>query len=178
MVGKSAGGSHSSAVPTIRELLNEYRDRTGDSYDDMARRVDDAIGKQRLQQLATASPKRLPYEPKTIRALSQLLGVDTATVVLAFAADLGLPVERAGPALAHLLPQGTADLTRDDMDAVLHVVRQMVAVRQAATKADPAPVRELHPPKPDLSKVAARRGESEGRRARKKQDEDSERGDL
>jgi hypothetical protein len=183
VVAKSTGGTDSSGVPAIQTLLTEYRDRTGDSYDEMARKVDDAIGRQRFQQLVTRPPTRMPYDSKTVHALARLLGVDTTTVVLAYAQSLGLPVERTGSQLAHLLPSGVDQLTREDMDALLHVVRQMVAVRQAATKAAPdassemGTVRELRPPQPDLSQVAARSGDSEGRTARKRQDEDAERGE-
>ena len=126
--------TQSASVPTIQQLLLEHRDRTGDSYDDMAKKVDDSITRQRLQQLATRGPARMAYDSKAIHALAKLLGIDTTTVVLAYAQSLGLPVERTGSTLAHLLPNGVDVLTREDMDAVLHMVRQMVAVRQAASK--------------------------------------------
>lgn len=181
MVDRGDGDSDGSAVPTIAAMLTSYRDRTGHSYRDMARKVRDEMQGSRLQQLATSPPKAFP-ERRTIELLSELLEVPTATVVLAFAAGLGIPVSQTGTMLERTLPPGTDALTAEDREAIRAVTRALVEARneiahgagsgkseQVVHLADLARL-----PLPDLSRVAARRGKSEGRRMREEQDRHGE----
>lgn len=143
VVEGGARHAHSSDVPTIASLLNNYRDRTGASYKDMSRRSGDVLTVARLQQLATAPPKEFPKHTRTMEALASLLEVPLATIVLAFAAGLGMPVRDSGPLLALSLPPGTDNLTDRDRDAILAVTRQLIAARS----------RQVPVPAPDLSRV-------------------------
>lgn len=141
MVERRSNVSDASAVPTIAELLTAYRDRTGASYEDMARKVGDEINKSTMHKLTTRPPDQFPKLPRTVELLAQLLEVPVTTIVLAFAAGLGLPVSRAGSLLAETLPPGTDSLTPEDREAVRAVTKALVDARRQA------------PPAPDLSRV-------------------------
>lgn len=162
-------------MPTIAELLLAYRDRTGDSYADMSRKVRHELHISRLQQLATAPPKEFPKQPRTVELLAELLEVPVTTIVLGFAAGLGIPVSHTGSMLERTLPPGTDSLTAEDREAIRAVTRALVDARNQAApgKGGGKLVDLARPPQPDLSRVAARRGESEGKRRRHEQDDDA-----
>lgn len=130
-------------VPDIAQLLIAYRDRTGESYETMAKRIGDAISDGRLHQLATKPLKNFP-EPRTVIALADLLGLSVSRVVLSLAVSLGIPVREYASALVNSLPPGTDNLTDRDQAAIVAVVRQLVAARRAAQDRD-------EPTGPDLS---------------------------
>lgn len=131
MVAPESGSGHSSAVPSIADLLGQHRDRTSDSYRDMSRRVRDEISSGRLHQLHTEVPKAFP-EARTVVLLAELLQVPVTTVVLAVAASMGIPVQESESLLAISLPPGTDRLTDQDRDAVIAVTRALVSARQSA----------------------------------------------
>lgn len=144
-------------------------DARGASYPDLARRTGNAISHQALHKLVTEPRKAFP-DPKTLQVLSELLDLPVATIVLACARSLGLAVRQAGTELDVVLPPGTETLTGEDREAIRVVTRALIDARRSSA----SPVRELRPPVPDLTRVAARRGESEGRRRRREQDRDAE----
>jgi hypothetical protein len=134
-------GAESSDVPTIASLLTAYRDRTGASYEEMSRRSGHVLSVARLQQLATTPPREFPKKTRTVAALAILLEVPESTIVLGFARSLGIPIRSTMPTLAVSLPPGTDDLMPEDRDAILAVVRQLVAARSAARPPEPpAPI--------------------------------------
>lgn len=166
-------------MPTIAELLKAYRDRTGASYEEMARKVGDEITRSRMHQLTTNPPREFPKHPRTIELLSELLQVPVTTTLMAFAAGLGLPVSSSSTLLADTLPPGADTLTPEDREAIRAVTKALIDARNAAVHVGPgsgkteqvAQLLDLaRPPLPDLSQVAARRGQSEGRRLREAQD--------
>lgn len=147
----------------------------------MSRKVDYAVAHQRFAQLLTEPTSRLPYERKVIAALAQLLNLPETTIVKAFLVDMGLPIDDRWSRLAQMLPPDVDELDAQDIDAITYVVRRLVEARKAATSPAseiPAPpigqVRELRPPPPDLSVIAARKGESQGKADREQQDQDAE----
>lgn len=190
MVEVASSGGDSPRVPTIAELLLEHRRLTGDSYEAMSRSVDNAITAARLHKLATEPPRSFPREAETIQLLSSILQVPVATTVLAFAAALGLPVSQTGSILSITLPPGTDSLQPEDVKAVRAVIGQLVQARNAvvhhttgsgktesvvtALRARDGDDDLARPPMPDMSQVAARHGESEGRRRAEEQDRDAE----
>jgi hypothetical protein len=131
-------------VPTISELLAQYRDRTGASYDEMSRSVHGAITSAWFHKLTTSPPKSFPRDAATVQQLAELLQVSITTILEAFAASLGLPVAQTKPLLVVTMPPGTDVLEPADVDAIRAVIRQLVAARHS-----PPP----EPPQPDLSKV-------------------------
>lgn len=167
MVERDQGGAQSSGVPTIAELLTAYRDRTGASYEEMARKVGDEINRSTMHKLATEPPKQFPKLARTVELLAQLLEVNVTTVVLAFAAGLGIPVSTSIPRLAQLLPPRADEVLSDrDRDAIIAMIRSLMEARNQS-------VHELVSADRHLS-LAARHGESAGRRARAEQDRDAE----
>lgn len=171
MVEQSSGAAHGSGVPTIAELLSDYRDRTGHSYGDMARKVRDEIRGNRLQQLVTAAPKAFP-ETRTVELLSELLDLPVTTIVLAFAAGLGIPVTQDPTPV--VLPPGTDTLAPEDKQAIRAITRALIVARNAAAHGDPGPINSPEPAQQIDYGLAARRGSSEGKRLRQVQDEDAE----
>lgn len=175
MVADNEARPNGDAVPGIRHLLQDYVDRTGDSDREMSRKVDSAITHQRFNQLRIQGADRLPYDNKTIPALSRLLQLPESTIVRGYLVDAGYPLEDTSSRLARSLPPGVESLSTQDVDSIVYVTRQLVAARQTALVAsEGAEVVELRPPAPDMTRVAARRGQSEGKRLRKQQDEDAE----
>jgi len=131
LVEHNGRGQDSLLVPTIAQLLTDYRDRTNASYDDMSATIGGGITGAWLQVLATKQAKSFPTKGKTVELLADLLEVSTATIVLAFAASIGLPVEQRGSHLSISLPPGTEDLEPADVEAVRSVIRQLVQARKA-----------------------------------------------
>lgn len=118
---------HSGEVPTLADLIKARRAERGWSYRQLAARADDVVSAQRWQQLGTdVRIKEFP-EPATIQAISEALEVELSTVVLAAAGSIGLPVHRRQSDLAMMLPHDAALLTDHQRDAVLEVVRSMIA---------------------------------------------------
>jgi hypothetical protein len=92
------------------------------SYDDLERACGKALTSQRLQQIATTTPKEFP-KAGNIRAIAQALGVKEAVVVLAAAESLGLDVARELPRIVQVLPAAASDLSDDEVAAIVHVIR-------------------------------------------------------
>lgn len=170
MVERTSGRTDGSGVPTIAELLTAYRDRTGHSYGEMARKVRDEIRVNRLQQLTTAPPKEFPKSARTVELLSELLDVPVTTIVLAFAAGLNIPVTQEPSPV--ILPPGTDTLPPEDRQAIRAITRALIEARNAAP--DPGPIKGPEPAEQSDYGLAARRGQSEGKRLRAVQDEDAE----
>jgi hypothetical protein len=108
------GGTNPPGLPGLRQLLQRHVDISRDSMRDMARKVDDAINHQRFAQLLTEKSTRLPYDRKTITALSNLLHVPETTIVKAFLVDMGMPVDDNRSPLAQMLPPGVEHLEAED----------------------------------------------------------------
>jgi hypothetical protein len=170
-------------VPSLAELIRQHRDRTGDSYADMAARAEratrgakDSAGLTRaaFQRLATVGTDRFP-NPATLGTLAQVLDVPVSTIVLAAATSLGLPVQADTEAM--WLPGGTEHLTPEDRAAVRAVTRALVDARTPPPTSpitEPGPITEPEPAAQHDYTLAARRGVSEGRAARQRQDDDAE----
>jgi hypothetical protein len=185
VVERDAGSPDGFGVPTIAELLTAYRDRTGASYEEMARKVGDDINRSTMHKLATKPPAQFPKLPRTVQRLADLLEVPPTTIVLAFAAGLSR--------LSQLLPPGTDwALTDRDHDAVISMVRSLIEARQDLREAsretvpltpglfftpreddEAPPITGPEPATVHEYGLAARRGTSEGRRLRQQQDDDA-----
>ena len=165
----------------MAELLLAYRDRTGASYREMARKVDDELTQARLHQLATRPPGRFPESNYTVELLARLLEVPVTTIVLAFAAGLGLDVRPGSGLLSQALPPGVDELPGEDRDTVVAVARALLRARaessqpagtDSESRASTAP--DSAPDAQHEYDLAARRGVSQGRRLREQQDADAE----
>lgn len=142
MLDADGGSQHPHGVPSIADLIAAYRQRTGHSYNDMARRLRNEITSQNLQKMGSLPIRQFPKTPRTIQLLAELLDVSTTTVVLAYASSLGLPVRQAGTMLEVTLPPGTDDLTVEDREAIRLITRQLIDAR-----------RQGQPPEPDYLQV-------------------------
>lgn len=117
--------SQSQSVPTLADLIQARRADRGWSYRVLADRASHVFTAQRWQQLGTGVRIKEFPEPATIQAMADALEVDVASVVLAAAASIGLPVERRQSELAAMLPSTADALTEEQRDAVLAVIRAM-----------------------------------------------------
>lgn len=117
--------SQSQIVPTLADLIQARRADRGWSYRVLADRASHVFTAQRWQQLGTGVRIKEFPEPATIQAMADALEVDVASVVLAAAASIGLPVERRQSELAAMLPSTADALTEEQRDAVLAVIRAM-----------------------------------------------------
>lgn len=150
MVDDSGRRRDSPLVPSIADLLTQYRDRTGASYDDMSRSVRGEITSAWFHKLTTSSPKSFPRDPGTLANLADLLQVSIPTILNAFAISLGLPVSDTASRLALTLPPGTDSLEPADVEAIRAVIRQLIAARNAAQHTH---IAAHDPVAPDMSRV-------------------------
>jgi hypothetical protein len=127
-------------VPTLRDLIQNHTDRTGESRRALGDRS--GIAHQTLGTWYAGTIQEFP-EPDRIRKFAHATGYSEQTVLLAAAATVGLRVSQAGTPLINSLPPGTDSLAPEDVDAIRAVVRQMVDARNSST----------HIPTPDLSRV-------------------------
>lgn len=140
MVERNGGGRDSASVPTFAELLSQYRDQTGASYEDMSDQVHGAIAPAWFEKLHKNQIKSFPRKAATVQHLADLLHVPVVTILLAYAATLGIPVSQSSSRLANTLPPGSDILDSRDVEAVRAVIRQLVDARRMAA-----------PPVPDLA---------------------------
>lgn len=148
MVDDLGQGHDALVVPTISELLAQYRDRTGASYDEMSRSVRGEITSAWFHKLTTSPPKSFPRDAATVQQLADLLQVSITTILEAFAASLGLPIAQSKSLLALTLPPGADTLEPADVDAIRAVIRQLVAARGRSSGPPTQPL-----PTPDLSEL-------------------------
>lgn len=141
VVDRPSRGAHDSAVPDVQTLIKRHRDLTGDSYRDMARRIDDRINHTQLAKWAEQGPRSFPREAATVVDLAELLRVPVDLVVLGFARSLGLEVGSSqGP--TSVLP-GIEQLTTPQRRAVLSVVDAILDAAAGADVEDDPSVIEL-----------------------------------
>ncbi|EOM77649.1 helix-turn-helix domain-containing protein [Rhodococcus rhodnii] len=133
-------------MPTLADLIAARKAERGWSYQQLADRVEGAISRQRWQQLGTGVRIKEFPEPATIQAIADALEVDVTLVVLAVARSIGFSVRRQESALAAMLPPGADQLTEEQRDAVLAVVRVM-APRQPSGATN----EEVPEPRPEAS---------------------------
>lgn len=138
MVDRPSAFSDVDDVPTIAQLINSYRDRTGYSYRDMADHAEREgyhIKYQTIAQLARTPPKAWPKQIETISALAVALGrVHERTVVIAYAKSLGIDVG-SSDALRFALPRDFALIPREQQLRILGIVGDLVEmVRKAPSR--------------------------------------------
>lgn len=124
------GAVDALSVPTLADLIQARKTARGWSYREIAARGNDVISAQRWQQLGTGVRLKEFPEPTTVSAMADALEVDVAAVLLATAKSLGLDVQRRQSELAAMLPSAADQLTPDQRDAVLAVVRAMTPAKE------------------------------------------------
>lgn len=122
---QDAGAPQASAVPNLAELISARKAERGWTYQHLAARANDVISRQRWQQLGTGVRIKEFPEPSTIQSIADALEVDVTLVVLAVAKSIGLAIRQRNSSLAAMLPPGADQLTEQQRDAVLAVVRAM-----------------------------------------------------
>ncbi|MFC3299604.1 hypothetical protein ACFOD8_08270 [Arthrobacter agilis] len=174
-------------MQSISELLRSEKDASGLSYRDLVERASKAgysLKFQYVNELVVSGPKSWPKNPDTFRALAAILRVSEKSVVLAYAASLGLDVTDSTSPFATRLPAGTEKLSPSMQDALIAVVRAATQEEgdgnvstAPITRAgeSPAPSDEATQDDVDLAAYDTGR-ESQGRRLRRLQDEAAEAG--
>lgn len=177
MVDEPMTPSEASSVPTISELVRAHMDARGASYGDLSRRTNSELSTQALHRIVTGELRAFP-DVRTLQILSKLLDLPIATILLAVASSLGLPVRQSISSLEAVLPPGSDVLTAEDREAIRTVTRALIDARRATRSTpadvDPGPIAGPEPATQYDYGLAARRGPSEGRRAREEQDRDAE----
>lgn len=112
-------------MPNLADLISARKAERGWSYAQLAERANDAVSRQRWQQLGTGTRIKEFPEPATIQAIADALDVDITLVVLAVARSIGFDVSKRDSSLAAMLPPSAAHLSPEQRDAVLAVVRVM-----------------------------------------------------
>lgn len=143
----------------LNELIAVHK--SGRSYEELARDCGGGITSQRLQQIATTTPKAFP-SADTIRGLARGLRVSESVVVLAVAESLGLDVARAVPRLVELLPASALSITDRQAAAIAEVIRSFTDQRagdgdEAAPTSTVSELSERRPTVP-VRRVARRPG--------------------
>jgi hypothetical protein len=116
-----------SDVPTLAELITDQKEDSGLSYEQLAAKSDNVLTRQRFQQLGKGLRITEFPEPATLAAIAVSLDVDVALVVLATAKSIGLSVDTGSESeLGMMLPAAARNLTRDQRNALLSLVRSIV----------------------------------------------------
>lgn len=141
-------------VPSLQLLIRSRMDERGLTFPELERAS--GLGKSRWHQLASGKRMRTWPDPDTLRLIADTLGYDHTTIVLATAQSLGLEVRTRGSLFSQLLPTGTDLLSPDTREALLSLVRAVVAdalgrqhEQETAEGADPE--------RPDGQRVGIRR---------------------
>lgn len=121
-------------MQSLEALIGGRRDERGWTFQDLADRSGGKPTRQRWQQLASGVRVSEFPEPGTLQAIADALEVDVTSVVLGVAVTIGLPVRRRGSELAAMLPASASNLTVEQRDAVLAVVRAMTPKESNATQ--------------------------------------------
>jgi hypothetical protein len=108
-------------VPSIKELIRAALD-AGKTVRQLETDSGDRVRFQTFQELSNHPPKQFPKQAETIAGMAAALNVSESTVVLAYAAGLGIPVS-AGPTFALRLPPGVDQLEPAMQDAIIQVAR-------------------------------------------------------
>ena len=131
MVAKNLDERDLDDVPTIKDLINERKDSTGESFrqmSDRAARHDLHVKHQTLAELAKENPKQWPKNTGTITALAAALGVTERTVILAFARSFGFEVGQGRDVFETALPRDLLLLPRDTQFELIKVVQDFVNI--------------------------------------------------
>ena len=120
---------------TLHQLIRARMDERGWSYSDLERRSDYKLSRGRWQQLGSGVQQKKFPDPASLTVIGQVLEVDITTVVLAAAQAVGLNARQQGSDLAQLLPGGTDRLSGRMREAILALVRAMVADAAAGGRA-------------------------------------------
>ncbi|OBB15084.1 hypothetical protein A5761_15210 [Mycolicibacterium setense] len=127
-------------MSNLQELITEQKRLSGRSYTDYETRAGRVISRQRWQQLGSGERIKEFSEPATIKAMAEALDVDVAVVVLAMAKTLGLPVDTgiAQSDLAVMLPPSARNLTPEQRDAIVRLVRVFATNSEVDQHAHPS----------------------------------------
>jgi transcriptional regulator with XRE-family HTH domain len=132
-------------MPSLGALITARRKALSLTYDGLADRSGGALSKQRWQQLGTDTRVNEFPEPRTLQLIADTIGVGVDRVILATAVTLGVDIPTQRSTFATLLPPNADDLTEEQRDAVIAVIRAM-----QPTKADAADA-EIHALRPDIA---------------------------
>ncbi len=129
--------SDGGPVSTLHQLIRARMEERGWSYTELARRSHHELTRGRWQQLGSGARQKNFPDPASLLVIAQVLELDITTVVLAAAQAVGLDVRRDSSDLAQLLPPGTQLLSERTRDALLALIRAMVADAAGDGAADP-----------------------------------------
>lgn len=113
-------------VPTIRDLVRAALD-AGKTVRQLEIDSGGLVRFQTFQELSARPPKQFPKRIDTIIGVATALNVSESTVVLAYAAGLGIPVH-AGSTFALRLPPGVDNIELPLQDAILQLMRSALSV--------------------------------------------------
>jgi hypothetical protein len=124
-----------SEVSTIKDLIRAAL-ANGKTVRQLEADSGGRVRFQTFQELSNAAPKNFPRDVHdTITGMAIALGVPEATIVLAYAKSLGVPVS-TGSAFAMRVPPGVDRLDPAVQDAALGLLRAVV--RMEVTSQSPA----------------------------------------
>jgi hypothetical protein len=125
----------SVTVPTIKDLircaLNEGR-----TLRDLEHDSGYQVRFQTFQKYANIPPSQFPKKPETIAGMAQALRVSVATVVLAYAESLGVPLETEPSTFMTRLPSDIDQIDPEMQNAVIAVTRAAVKLARGPAIVD------------------------------------------
>jgi len=112
-------------MPSLGALITARRKALSLTYDALSERSGDALSKQRWQQLGTDTRVNEFPEPRTLELIADTIGVGVDRVILATAVTLGVDIPSQRSTFATMLPPNADELTEEQRDAVIAVIRAM-----------------------------------------------------
>jgi hypothetical protein len=151
-VERGGGPRNTGEVPTIKELIREALD-AGKTVRQLEADSGYLVRFQTFQELANHPPKQFPKHVHTITGVAAALNLSESTVVLAYAAGLGIPVQ-AGSSFALRLPPDVDTIDLALRDSILQLLR--AALQSTGPGRRVVPVAEDEPqyfPTPEVERV-------------------------
>ena len=118
--------------PSITELVESHRSRTGDSYYDISRRgmrSGHTVSPKYLHRLGSGDVKGFPKAAETFAAIASGIETTELAVLLGYAVQLGVPVRM--PRIASQLPYAVDSAPSRLQDALLVMARAVAAPDEA-----------------------------------------------
>lgn len=122
-------------MPTIADLIIGAQ-REGRSLRQLEEDSGYLVKYQTFGDLANHAPGEFPKSTKTIAGMARALRVPEATIVLAYAKSLGIPVDGNDSTFALRLPPDVASIEPEMQNALISMIRAAVK-RAKRPRADP-----------------------------------------
>lgn len=113
--------------PSVGDLLRARKEATGWSNREFEIASGDRVKAQTVDSMLNHKRRSWPKKIETLLGIASMLDVEPEVVVLAWAAELGVPIANDKPLLATRMPPGADKLTIAQQNAIIAQVRANIS---------------------------------------------------